>query len=181
MKLNIFFRLEKAWIGTRQKLVSSNNYWFCSREKFNLHYVKQNEKPLYVCIELVCISLNLGIGMEVTTITLLKPFLISPTYLKLAPSEANNLLFPVPGLGTILVFTQMNRLKSKKIFSLPYRCLRIHTNHSKLIEDLVSITRMCSPRQFFTSVMAQTIYEWNIYSLGGCVITKNKDHYKIES
>ena len=29
MKLNIFFRLEKAWVGTRQKLVSSYNIWFC--------------------------------------------------------------------------------------------------------------------------------------------------------
>ena len=38
-------------------------------------------------IGLVCVSLNLGIGMEVTTDTLSKPFLISPTYLKLVPYE----------------------------------------------------------------------------------------------
>ena len=36
MKLNIFFRLEKAWVGTRQKLVSSLNYVFCFRENLNL-------------------------------------------------------------------------------------------------------------------------------------------------
>ena len=124
------------------------------------------------CIGLVFISLNLGIGMEVTTETLSKPFLISPTYLKLVPYEANNLLFPVLGFGTILVFTQRNGLKSKKIFISPCRYLKIHTNYSKLIEVLVCITRMCSPRQVFTSVMAQTIYEGDIYSLGGCVITK---------
>ena len=55
------------------------------------------------CIELICISLNLGVGMEVTTDTPSRPFLISPTYLKLVPYEANNLLLPVPGFGTILV------------------------------------------------------------------------------
>ena len=43
MKLNIFFRLEKAWVGTRWKLVSSLNYVFCFGENLNLHYVKQNE------------------------------------------------------------------------------------------------------------------------------------------
>ena len=57
------------------------------------------------CIGLVCMSLNLGIGMEVTTDTLFKPSLISPTYLKLVPHEAKNLLFPVPSFGIILVFT----------------------------------------------------------------------------
>ena len=36
MKLNIFFRLEKAWVGTRQKLVSGYNFWFCSWENLNL-------------------------------------------------------------------------------------------------------------------------------------------------
>ena len=44
MKFNIIFRLEKAWVGTRQKLVSSLNYVFCFGENLNLHYVKQNEK-----------------------------------------------------------------------------------------------------------------------------------------
>ena len=43
------------------------------------------------CMGLVCISLNLGIGMEVTTDSLSKLFLISPTYLKLVPYQANNL------------------------------------------------------------------------------------------
>ena len=47
MKLNIFFRLEKAWVGTRQKLVSSLNYVFCFRENLNLHYVKQSEKSTH--------------------------------------------------------------------------------------------------------------------------------------
>ena len=50
MKLNIFFRLEKAWVGTRQKLVSSLNYVFCAGENLNLHYVKQNEKPTHANI-----------------------------------------------------------------------------------------------------------------------------------
>ena len=125
------------------------------------------------CIGLVCISLSLGIGMDVTTDTLSKLFLISPTYLKLVLYDANYLLFPVPGLGTFLVVLQRNRLKSKKIFILPCRCLKIHTNYDKLIEVLVSITRTCSPRHVFTSVMAQTIYEGDIYSLGGC-------HHKIQ-
>ena len=130
---------------------------------------------------LVCISLNLGIGMEVTTDILSKPFLISPTYLKLVLYETNNLLFPVPGFGTLLVFTQRNKLKSKKIFILPCRCLRICTNYSKLIEVVGSVTRMCSPRQVFTLVMDQSIYEGHIYSLGGCIITKNTWHQNIES
>ena len=55
------------------------------------------------CIGLTFISLSLGIWMEITTDTLSRPFLISPTYLKLVPYEANSLLFPVPGFGTILV------------------------------------------------------------------------------
>ena len=50
MKLNIFFRLEKAWIGTRRKLVSSLNHVFCFGENLNLHYVKQNEKPTHAKI-----------------------------------------------------------------------------------------------------------------------------------
>ena len=52
MKLNIFFRLEKAWVGTRQKLVSSLNYVFCFGENLNLHYVKQNEKPTHAIWDL---------------------------------------------------------------------------------------------------------------------------------
>ena len=36
MKLNIFFRLEKAWFGARQKLVSSLNYEFCYEENLIL-------------------------------------------------------------------------------------------------------------------------------------------------
>ena len=126
-------------------------------------------------------SLNLGVGMEVTVDTLSKPFLILPTYLNLVPYKANNLVFSIPDFGTILAFTQRNRLKTKKIFILPCRYLRIHTHYSKLIEVLVSITRMCSPRQVFTSVMAQTIYEGDIYSLDGCVITKKTGHHNIES
>ena len=47
MKLNIFFRLEKAWVSTRQKLVSSLNYVFCFRENLSLHYVKQNERSTH--------------------------------------------------------------------------------------------------------------------------------------
>ena len=47
MKLNIFFRLEKACVGNRQKLVSSYNTWFYSWEIQNLHDVKQNENPSY--------------------------------------------------------------------------------------------------------------------------------------
>ena len=47
MKLNIFFRLEKAWFGARQKLVSSLNYVFCFGENVILHYGKQNEKPTH--------------------------------------------------------------------------------------------------------------------------------------
>ena len=35
----------KALAGTRQKLVFSENYLFCFREKPNIYYVKQNEKP----------------------------------------------------------------------------------------------------------------------------------------
>ena len=45
MKLNIFFRLEKAWFGARQKHVSSVNYEFCYGENLTLHHGKQNEKP----------------------------------------------------------------------------------------------------------------------------------------
>ena len=94
--------------------------------------LEQKSSVLFLkCIGLVCMSLNLGIGMEVTTDTLSKPFLISPTYLKLVLYEANNLLFPVPGFGTILVFTQRNWLIDKKIFILLCRCLRIHTSYSK--------------------------------------------------
>ena len=47
VKLNIFFRLEKAWFGARQKLVSSLNYEFCFGENLILHYGKQNEKPTH--------------------------------------------------------------------------------------------------------------------------------------
>ena len=90
------------------------------------------------CTGLVCLSLNLDIGMDITTDTLSKPFLISPTYLKLVQYEANNLLLPVPGFGTILVFTQRNRLKNKKIFILLCRYLRIHTYYSKLTEVCLS-------------------------------------------
>ena len=36
MKLNVSFRLQKAWFGTRQKLVSSLNYVFCFGENLNL-------------------------------------------------------------------------------------------------------------------------------------------------
>ena len=50
MKLNIFFGLEKALVGTRQKLVSSLNYVFCFGENLNLHYVKQNEKPTHAMV-----------------------------------------------------------------------------------------------------------------------------------
>ena len=68
MKLNIFFRLEIAWVGTRQKLVSSNKFWFCSREKLNLHDVKQNKKPSYAenlkfttfSFDLTCNHLNIS-------------------------------------------------------------------------------------------------------------------------
>ena len=53
MKLNIFFRLEKAWFGARQKLVSSLNYEFCFGENLILHYGKQNEKPTHATKEYV--------------------------------------------------------------------------------------------------------------------------------
>ena len=56
MKINIFFRLEKAWVGTRQKLVSSNKFWFCSREKLNLH-----DKVTFA----LCICDNLGVHMRI--------------------------------------------------------------------------------------------------------------------
>ena len=47
MKFNIFSRLEKAWFGARQKLVSSLKYEFCYGENLILHYGKQNEKPTH--------------------------------------------------------------------------------------------------------------------------------------
>ena len=53
MKLNIFFRLEKAWFDARQKLVSSLNYEFCYGENLILHYGKQNEKPTHATYSLV--------------------------------------------------------------------------------------------------------------------------------
>ena len=65
MKLNIFFRLEKAWVGTRKKHVSSLNYVFCFGENLNLHYVKQNDKPTHAIDDIVyyiflniCVILN---------------------------------------------------------------------------------------------------------------------------
>ena len=65
--------------------------------------MQKNEKKKSKDVGLTYISLNLGIWIEVTTDTLSRPFLISPTHQKLVPYEANNLLFPVPGFGTILV------------------------------------------------------------------------------
>ena len=47
-------------------------------------------------------SLNLGIGIEVTFDTQSKAFLISPTYLKLVLYEANNFLSSVPGFWNYL-------------------------------------------------------------------------------
>ena len=61
MKLNIFFRLEKAWFGARKKLVSSLNYEFCYGENLTLNsfIFKSNtlviEKPFLfnknICIQ----------------------------------------------------------------------------------------------------------------------------------
>ena len=62
MKLNIFFRFEKAWFGARGKLVSSLKYVFCFGENLILHYGKQNEKLTYAnkfsCASAVYFNLN---------------------------------------------------------------------------------------------------------------------------
>ena len=107
-----------------------------SERKSSVQFIK--------CIGLTCISLNLGIGMEVTTDTLSWPFLISPTYLKLVPYEAKNCC----SLFQVLELSEYEH-KGKG---------QVNRNLSKSNKHVLSKTS-------FTVVMAQTIYE-GIYTVG---------------
>ena len=60
-------------------------------------------------------SLNLGIGIEVTTDTLSSPFLTSPIYLKFIPYSGNNLFFS--GLLSCSMVTPIRKI-SKIILPL---------------------------------------------------------------
>ena len=58
-------------------------------------------------IGLFSISLYLGIGIDVTTVTLSSPFLTSPIYLKFVPYPENNLFMAVPGFNVIQYLSQV--------------------------------------------------------------------------